>query len=311
MVVWNKIKRKRTKRSINQSAVPFLLEPWSQVNSDGRSGPSWGRCDWVWVHCVDVVVRVVHYNHLRVSGFTSGSGIPPNQFWCNLAVVRSEMIRKTALVIVVCLPDHSLLSRMGLVVFPVLVIVHIQLCLRIFDKSVCVIDAGADAQIYRACSVSGVQGVKSIIDCFGKLQNVPQSVCPWLPESGHCAWGSTSQSFRDANLCRRVSRQTSQKSNPSNVCKRYRPFFIGMVNSDHWEFRNGCVLLPVQSSELNELTSLSGRSPPASNTAWSFQKFRNQVDSSPSSNWNSRSFCDSFHFVFPSLRSVLFGNDVI
>jgi hypothetical protein len=84
-----------------------------------------------------------------------------------------------------------------------------------------------------------------------------------------------------------------------------------MVDGDHGEFRDWSVFFPVQGSELDELSGGGGRSPPSSDTARGFQQFRDQVESSPGFDWNSRAFCDTFHLILPSLRSVLFGDDVV
>lgn len=84
-----------------------------------------------------------------------------------------------------------------------------------------------------------------------------------------------------------------------------------MVDGDHGELSDWSVFFPVQGSELDELSSGGGRSPPSSDTARGLQQFRDQVESSPGFDGNSGAFCDTFHLILPSLRSVLFGDDVV
>lgn len=84
-----------------------------------------------------------------------------------------------------------------------------------------------------------------------------------------------------------------------------------MINCDHWKFRDWSMLLPIKSSQLNELSTLCSRTPPSTNTTWGLKKFWNKIDSSPVSYRNPWSFSDTFHFIFPSFRCVFFSDNVI
>ena len=139
-----------------KSLAPFFLKSWSKINSNCRSCPSRSSANWVWVHSVNVIVRKVHNNNLRVACFTSWSDLFPDKFRGNFTVIWREMIGEAVLIVMISFPNHAFSSWMSSIIFPIFIIVNIQFGLWIFNKSVSVIHTWSNTQINRACSVSSV-----------------------------------------------------------------------------------------------------------------------------------------------------------
>ena len=98
-----------------------------EVDLDGGSLISRLFGHGVGVHCVDVIVGIVHHDDLRISGFCSWGDVSPDQFRGDLSVVGLEMILEAWLSIDICFPDHSRYFRMHFSISPVGVIIHIKL----------------------------------------------------------------------------------------------------------------------------------------------------------------------------------------
>ena len=92
------------------------------------------------VHRVNVVVLIVHHDHLRITSLSPRSNVFPNQLRSNLPICRLEMVLKTGLIIVIGLPNHPFSLGMSVSEMPVSVIVNIELSLSIFDDSVGIVN---------------------------------------------------------------------------------------------------------------------------------------------------------------------------
>lgn len=112
--------------------------------------------------------------------------------------------------------------------------------------------------------MSIIQVVQGVVDSLGELKHISQGVGPWLTEPCHSVCRPTPQSLRHTDLGGRVSGQTSKKASPGDVGKRNRSSLSWVVDSDCRELRNGSMLFPIEGSELDELSSFGGGSPPSS-----------------------------------------------
>jgi len=119
---------------------PLFVEARSQVDLDGRSVVALLVSYGVGVHSDDVIVREIHNNNLRISGFRSRSNISPDIFSSYFSVSGLKVVLEAWLFINVGFPDHSFSFGMGRTIVPVSVVVNSELSCSIFDDSVSIVN---------------------------------------------------------------------------------------------------------------------------------------------------------------------------
>lgn len=105
----------------------MFVEVRVKVNLDGGSLVSWLLSHGVGIHSVYVVSCVVHNNDLRVPGLCSGSYISPDVFGSNFSISGHEMVLEAGFVVIVSFPYHTFNLRVGVSIFPVGIIINLQL----------------------------------------------------------------------------------------------------------------------------------------------------------------------------------------
>lgn len=166
----------------------------------------------------------------------------------------------------------------GTIMCIIFIIINIYNFLWVLEHSKTLIFNRSNTNVNCTCSMSCLQNFNSWLKIMSIVKNVPKNISPWISISCHLDWPFRRKPYLLSN-CKFVwhSCQWPNKSSPCKV-NVWIPFFIWrMINNCQWIFTDRILIIPIQSSHMDGLSTFSCFAPDSCNSACSLNKLWEDV----------------------------------
>lgn len=160
----------------------------------------------------------------------------------------------------------------------VMVVVNREFFFGVLHQAEGVVHFAAYSEVDGAGSVCLAQLLQGFVDVGGELKGVADCVVPWFAETGLVLiCGLASDFLSDANVLAETS-DTPDESGPADVGEGLRAVLLGMVNYNGWKVVDGCIEIPIKSTEMQKFIIFGRFSPGPKYRAPSLGILRYHID---------------------------------